>query len=210
MAIISGATIITSLSLFHITLAFFFLTNPNAIADQTLVFIIGEAMGLPNARSFETQSPPLAFLAAVLFVVGITDLVSISMPEEISQHHWGSQAPVRLILFFCITLYSYVFSSVSGLYTNSTYQPSSWGEGLKNRVLFTWAFVEMITWFWVFVTLREERRDMVLRIQQRRAAEEDMIKPARTFVFCITPTLVHSVRFFSTLLRTIKDVDVLF
>jgi hypothetical protein len=46
MALISGATIITSLSLFHITLAFFFLTSPGAIADQTLVFIIGEAMGM--------------------------------------------------------------------------------------------------------------------------------------------------------------------
>ncbi|PVH88260.1 hypothetical protein DL98DRAFT_508973 [Cadophora sp. DSE1049] len=175
MAIISGATIITSLSLFHITLAFFFLTNPNAIADQTLVFIIGEAMGLPYVRSFETQSAPLSFLAAVLFVVGVSDLVSISLPEEISQYHWGSQAPVRLVLFFCITLYSYAFSNKSPLYTTNTYQPSLWGEGLKNRVLFTWAFVEMITWFWVFVTLREERREMALRIQQRRAAEEDMM-----------------------------------
>lgn len=46
MAIISGATIITSLSLFHITLAFFFLTSPESITDQTLVFIIGEAMGM--------------------------------------------------------------------------------------------------------------------------------------------------------------------
>jgi hypothetical protein len=46
MALISAATIITSLSLFHITLAFFFLTNPQTIADQTLVFILGEAMGL--------------------------------------------------------------------------------------------------------------------------------------------------------------------
>lgn len=55
MALISAATIITSLSLFHITMAFFFLTNPGAIADQTLVFIIGEAMGLvlsPELRSW--------------------------------------------------------------------------------------------------------------------------------------------------------------
>jgi hypothetical protein len=46
---------------------------------------------------------------------------------------------------------------------------------LKNRVLFTWAFVEMITWFWVFVTLREERRDTALRIAERKAAEDDMM-----------------------------------
>lgn len=45
----------------------------------------------PYTRSFETQSPPLAFLAAVLLIVGISDLVSVSLPEEISQYHWGSQ-----------------------------------------------------------------------------------------------------------------------
>jgi len=175
MAVISAATIITSLSLFHITLAFFFLTNPAAIADQTLVFIIGEAMGLPYTRSFDSQSPSLAFLAAVLFAVGITDLVSCSLPEEISQYHWGSQAPVRLVIFGGLAFYSYTFSDSSPIYSSQTYSASSWGEGLKNRVLFTWAFVEMITWFWVFVTLREERRDIALRIAGKRAAEDDMM-----------------------------------
>jgi putative flippase GtrA len=46
MALISGMTIITSLSLFHLTLAYFFFTNPDQIADQAIVFIIGEAMGM--------------------------------------------------------------------------------------------------------------------------------------------------------------------
>jgi hypothetical protein len=45
----------------------------------------------PYARSFEDKSQPLSFLAALLFVVGITDLVSVSLPEEIAQYHWGSQ-----------------------------------------------------------------------------------------------------------------------
>jgi len=46
MGLISAATIITSISLFHLTMGFFFLTSPSAIADQALVFIMGEAMGL--------------------------------------------------------------------------------------------------------------------------------------------------------------------
>ena len=114
MALISGNTIITSLSLFHITLAYFFLTSPGALADQTLVFIIGEAMGMvnpplthilmlftknnnkPESRAFDRQSAPLGFLAAVLLVVGISDLVAVSLPEEISQYHWGSQGPCPL------------------------------------------------------------------------------------------------------------------
>jgi hypothetical protein len=82
-------------------------------------------------------------------------------------------APVRLALFGCLAIYSYAFSSSSPLYASQNYQKSSWGEGLKNRVVFTWAFLEMMTWFWVFVTLREERREWAIRIQQKRAAEEE-------------------------------------
>jgi hypothetical protein len=46
MALISAKTILTSLCLFHITLAFFFFTNPASIADQALVWVLGESMGL--------------------------------------------------------------------------------------------------------------------------------------------------------------------
>jgi len=46
MALISARTIITSISLFHITLGFFFLTNPATIADQAIVYVLGEAMGM--------------------------------------------------------------------------------------------------------------------------------------------------------------------
>lgn len=49
MALISAKTIITSLSLFHVTLAFFFLTNPATIADQALVYVLGEAMGMVSS-----------------------------------------------------------------------------------------------------------------------------------------------------------------
>lgn len=46
MALISAKTILTSLSLFHVTLGFFFLTSPVTVADQALVFILGESMGM--------------------------------------------------------------------------------------------------------------------------------------------------------------------
>jgi hypothetical protein len=96
MALISAKTIITSLSLFHITLGFFFLTNPMTIADQALVYVLGEAMGMPYDRSFEARSPALAFLAFILATVGLTDLVSLSsLPEEMALFdHWGTQGNV--------------------------------------------------------------------------------------------------------------------
>jgi len=57
----------------------------------------------PNSRSFEIQSAPLAFLAAVLLLVGISDLVSVSLPEEISQYYWGSQGAFAFNPGFCNT-----------------------------------------------------------------------------------------------------------
>ncbi|KAI9650148.1 hypothetical protein NHQ30_000161 [Ciborinia camelliae] len=193
MGIISGATIITSLSLFHITLAFFFITNPVTIAEQSLVFIMGESMGMvsdslfpdnlrivttaaPFERSFDHPSAPISFLGVVFFFLGITDLVSISMPEEISQYHWGSQAPIRFSLNAALALYSWLFSSTSPMLTShASYRAGGWGEGLKNRIVFTWAFIEMMAWFWVFVTLREERQQIAIKHAKRKAAEEDMM-----------------------------------
>jgi hypothetical protein len=139
------------------------------------------------------QSAPLAFLSAVLIIFGISDLVSVSMPEDIARYHWGTQglsllvqfffigianlyfaAPVRLALFFALTIYSFLFSASSPLSGSSRYTPSQWGgEGLKNRVLFTWAFLELITWFWIFVTLREERREGAAKETRRRMAQEE-------------------------------------
>ena len=191
MALISSRTILTSLSLFHITLGFFFLTNPVSIADQALVYLLGESMGMPISRSFETQSAPLAFLGVVLATLGITDIVTLSLPDEICLvQHWGTQAPLRLFLSFCLSFYSFAFSSSSPLYAaqsdnrlrfshpsahtrSSGYVPATWGgDGLKNRVFFTFAFLESVSWFWVWVTLREERNQVLARKAMRRRSSQ--------------------------------------
>ena len=57
MALFSARTVITSLSLLHITLAFFFLTNPSMIEDQGLVYVIGESMGM--VRSLSSTAPSI-------------------------------------------------------------------------------------------------------------------------------------------------------
>ncbi|KAK4148895.1 increased loss of mitochondrial DNA protein 1 [Chaetomidium leptoderma] len=196
MALISAKTILTSICLFHITLAFFFLTNPGTVADQGMVFILGESMGLPNSRSFETQSPALGFLAVILALIGITDLVTLSLPDEICLvHYWGMQTPLRLTLTLLLTSYSFFFSASSPLFytedpanintssarlthpsahhaaLNPNYVPSGWGgDALKNRVFFSFMFVETMSWFWVWVTLQEERRDLLAKKARRRSA----------------------------------------
>ncbi|KAK1753349.1 increased loss of mitochondrial DNA protein 1 [Echria macrotheca] len=185
MALISAKTIITSISLFHITLGFFFLTNPITIADQAVVYVLGEAMGLPHVRSFESQSPALAFLAVILGIIGISDLVTLSLPDDMPEQHWGMQAPLRLSLSFFLSIYTFFFSAASPIYTSTRrlghpsahahpppgYAPSSWGgDALKNRVFFTFMFVETISWFWIWVTLQEERRENAARKAKRRSS----------------------------------------
>ncbi|OHE93267.1 hypothetical protein CORC01_11410 [Colletotrichum orchidophilum] len=191
MALISAKTIITSLSLFHITLAFFFMTNPVTIADQAMVYVLGESMGMPYARSFENRSPALAFLAAVLAILGISDLVTLSMPEEVWLiYHWGTQAPTRMVMSFGFVVYTFFFGPSSPLYggtskggnrfahpsvqtNNPRYTPSSWGgDGLKNRVFLTFAFLEMLCWFWAWMTLREEQEEFQRKNQHKRRGSQ--------------------------------------
>lgn len=44
------------------------------------------------------------------------------------------------------------------------YAASTWGgDGLKNRVFFTFAFVEVVSWFWIWVTLREEKQSLAVK-----------------------------------------------
>ncbi len=156
----------------------------------------------PHSRTFETQSPALAFLAVVLALLGITDLTTLSLPDEICLvHYWGMQAPLRLTLTFFLAIYSFFFSSSSPFFyaeefTNSSstspgraaggmahhsrvhtpgggggvYVPSGWGgDALKNRVFFTFVFVETMSWFWVWVTLQEERQALLARKAKRRS-----------------------------------------
>ncbi|KAI0175485.1 increased loss of mitochondrial DNA protein 1 [Hypoxylon sp. FL1284] len=181
MALISAKTILTSLCLFHITLAYFFYTNPNAIADQALVWVLGEAMGMPQTAAFAAPSPACSLLAVALLLVGLSDLLSLSLPEEIwLVQYWGAQAPLRITLFAAFSLFSY-FSTPSygrsggGRMSHPRTPPSTFmagsavggGDGLRNRVFFTFAFLEFLSWFWVWVTLKEEASRFVVRKKRR-------------------------------------------
>ena len=51
------------------------------------------------------------------------------------------------------------------------YNPSGWGgEGLKNRVFFVFIFVEMISWLWCWVTVKEEAREILIKRAKRRGS----------------------------------------
>lgn len=46
MALITAFTVIRVLSVFHITVAYYFLVKPQLLADQTAIIILGESMQL--------------------------------------------------------------------------------------------------------------------------------------------------------------------
>lgn len=56
---------------------------------------------------------------------------------------------------------------------NPSYTPATWGgDSLKNRVVFTFLFVEMVAWFWAWVTLREERNALVEKLRRKSDRDE--------------------------------------
>lgn len=173
----------------------------------------------------DKQSPALGFLSVVLAFMGISDLVSLSMPEEVCLiYYWGAQglsahthtspsfpskylpwpralttrnpahlpsnttAPLRACLSMAILLYTYIAGPGSPFYQHDTsrgrlahpssynpsYVPAGWGgDMLKNRVLFTFIFLEMASWFWAWLTLREERYALVQTLRAKTMREED-------------------------------------
>ncbi|KAI9789745.1 MAG: hypothetical protein M1816_005784 [Peltula sp. TS41687] len=144
MAWISARTVVQSHSLYLLILAYFLLRAPQWIQSQNIVFILGEAMGMPKATHYDEPSALSAFVAVLCAVLAVNDLVATTtMPEEVESYYWSNQALVRVLAFFGFTAYLYVSKGTKGALGVEA------GNVLKNDVMFTWAAVEMFTWFLV-------------------------------------------------------------
>ncbi|PSN65366.1 hypothetical protein BS50DRAFT_575399 [Corynespora cassiicola Philippines] len=173
MAVVSAYFIIRSLALFHITLAVFFLKSPETIASQNIVFMMGQSMKLPTPNDFYKASATTGFIALLLAFLGVSDLTALSLPEEVADTYWGTQTPVRLAFLFGVTGYTYLFKQHGILASQGRDYTYNAGDNLKNSIVFTWGFLELSAWFWVFVTLRDERQQRNVRLMEKRKAEED-------------------------------------
>ena len=92
MAILSATTILRSLSLLHLTTAYYLLTAPSKIADQNLVFILGAAMDLVTSHSPPFQIQPSSYeLPSSLIVITQLTLFALFLtslkPHSPFQHH---------------------------------------------------------------------------------------------------------------------------
>ncbi|KAF1836611.1 hypothetical protein BDW02DRAFT_493367 [Decorospora gaudefroyi] len=176
MAILSANNMIRSISLFHLTLAVILVRNPSLLSNQSIVLLLGESMQLPTPRDFAKPSAATAFLAILFALIGLSDLAALSLPEAISDEFWGLQAPVRLLFLFCLTAYAYVAKEGGMLAPRGSvdYRMSA-GAGLNNSLVFTWGFMEVAAWFWVYSALREERVAKANKEVERKKREEDRL-----------------------------------
>lgn len=125
-------------------------------------------------RDFSTPSAALAFIAVLFAFLGVSDLTAAALPDEVYDEYWGAQTPVRLVFLFALTGYTFLFKE-GGMFGGTrgiTYSKSP-GSYLKNSVVFSWAFVELSMWFWIYVTLREERRERATKIVEARKKEAE-------------------------------------
>ncbi|KAL1638518.1 putative increased loss of mitochondrial dna protein 1 [Diplodia seriata] len=174
MAILSSFAIIRGLCLFHITLAWYLLSAPRIVAEQNLVVLFGEAMRIPEPTQFLKPNSASAFSAIILAFLGLSDLIAVSMDEEIAFPYWANNIPLRLMFLLGLTGYTYAFKPSSGqsLFTHGV------GDPLKNRLVFTWGFFECTIWFWAYVTLRDEKAKFAERLLERRKREAELLRDA--------------------------------
>ena len=86
---------------------------------------------------------------------------------------------MRLLLFFVLTAYTYLFKDdgILGHSSGSVTLGRREGVGhlLINDLVFSLGFLEMCAWFYVYVLLREDRQSLAKQIVERKKMEEDML-----------------------------------
>ncbi|KAJ5084361.1 hypothetical protein NUU61_008940 [Penicillium alfredii] len=77
---------------------------------------------------------------------------------------WIAVAATRFVVYAALSFFIY---QSRGSHLVSSYTTAAAVSGidiLKNRVVFTFGFMEMMFWFWVFATLREERQERLTKL----------------------------------------------
>ena len=156
MAVLSSSALLRALSIFHLTLAYYLLTTPSILAEQNLVIILGAAMDIPlPSETLSTPSSATGFAALLLIVIAFFDITAPGVEDEVGGAYWSSQAPMRVALFFVVTggVYLGKFGLEEGKKKarlgGGSIATSIMKESLCNSFVFSWAFMEMLLWFWV-------------------------------------------------------------
>ena len=92
----------------------------------------------------DKTSEASAFIAVLLTFFGLSDLTAASLDALPALEYWLANVPVRLTVLFGVTAYSWLFSE--GGYLGPTLGA---GRHLCNSWVFTFAFMELMIWYWV-------------------------------------------------------------
>jgi len=90
------------------------------------------------------SSEASAFIAVLLIFFGLADLTAASLDALPAIEYWTANVPVRLTVLFAVTAYSWLFAD--GGYLGPTLGA---GRHLCNSWVFTFAFMELMMWYWV-------------------------------------------------------------
>jgi hypothetical protein len=90
-------------------------------------------------------------------------------------------APLRSFFSTILVVYTFlsgpsssIFTPPSGRHFSHTPLPVTGGaSAIRNRVFFTFMFFETMSWFWIWVTLREERDALVEKLKRNHRVNED-------------------------------------
>ncbi|KAJ5585276.1 Increased loss of mitochondrial DNA protein 1 [Penicillium hispanicum] len=96
--------------------------------------------------------------------------VLAKLPEYITRsltlywNVWISVAACRFFVYGGLAFFIYQGRGDTSVSSYTVTAAVSGFDRLKHRVVFTFAFMEMMAWFWTFVTLREERQERLTKL----------------------------------------------
>lgn len=104
------------------------------------------------------------FAGLALLVLAMNDLlVQMQASELFKRQFWRVQAPFRASFFMALVAWMYLMKPA-----RSEWLKASWE--VRNRLVFTWAFIEVIAWYFIFGGLRDEGRRIA---RSRKDAEPE-------------------------------------
>lgn len=109
----------------------------------------------------------------------MTDLVASTLSDSTAIEYWSSTVPVRLLLLFGTTGYIYLYKDDGALGSGSSNTlaklrgTAGVGENVKNSFVFATCFFEVCMWFWIFLSLRDERKEFKAKVAEQKALEAE-------------------------------------
>ncbi|EPS42706.1 hypothetical protein H072_3312 [Dactylellina haptotyla CBS 200.50] len=170
MGLVSASTQIRTISALHLAIAYHLIFQPKLLDGQGIIILLGRAMGIDDVVYFSsaTTRPVSSFLGLLFAFLAISDLVGAGINGIPFYIHWGGQAPIRVTFFFAIAGLTYVYNADQDPAQRTLI--SAGLASLKTNWVFSWAFVEIIAWFSVYSTIREERQGIF--IERERSSRE--------------------------------------